>query len=383
MNKICIVAHYAYGAMRGGASGHVGGVERQTTMLASWLSRHGYDVSLLTWDEGQADGSILDGVRIIKMCRRDDGIPGLRFFFPRWTSLIRALKRSDADVYYQNCAEYVTGQVAWWCRLNRRHFVYSVASDPDCDPELPALRTFRERTLYRYGLLHADQVIVQTHNQQQMLRDGFGVESRVLPMPCPGPEGQEYKPPVAPTPNAARVLWVGRIVPLKRPEWLIQLADLLPQITFDLVGGSDTDRHFSESIFEMARLRKNIVVHGAVSRDHITSLYRQASLMCCTSVYEGFPNTFLEAWSHGVPVISTIDPDGIITRRELGGIAQTVDEFKVRIQSLVNDPRLWRSSSESAREYYLQNHCLSAAMSRFRDVFDLFKPVHENVEDSK
>jgi glycosyltransferase involved in cell wall biosynthesis len=363
--------------MSGGASGHVGGVERQTTMLATWLSRHGYDVTLLTWDEGQPDELILDGVRVIKMCRRDDGLPGLRFFHPRWTSLVKALRRSDADIYYQNCAEYVTGQVAWWCRMSKRRFVYSVASDPDCDPRLPAMRTLRERVLYRYGLRHADRVIVQTQNQQRMLRDGFGVASSVLPMPCPGPEGAEYLPPTAPTPDTARVLWVGRIVPLKRPEWLIALADSLPQITFELVGGPDTDRLFSESIFDQARRRRNIVVHGAVSRDRIADLYRQASLMCCTSVYEGFPNTFLEAWSHGVPVISTIDPDGIIAAREVGGIAHTVEEFVSHIQRLAGDPASWRRNSENARQYYLQNHSLNVAMSRFRNVFDELKPVDQ------
>jgi len=377
MNRICIVAHYAFGAMSGGATGHVGGVERQTTMLAAWLSRHGYDVSLLTWDEGQPEELIIDGVRIIKMCRRDEGIPGLRFFYPRWTSLVRALQRADADVYYQNCAEYVTGQVAIWCRMSKRRFVYSVASDPDSDPALPAMKTLRERILYRYGLRHADRVIVQTQKQQRMLHDGFGVVSSVLPMPCPGPEEPEYKPPVAPTPRAAHVLWVGRIVPLKRPEWLIMLADMLPQITFDLVGGPDTDRQFSGSIFDQARQRRNIVVHGAVSRDSIANLYRQASLMCCTSEYEGFPNTFLEAWSHGVPVISTVDPDGIIKAREVGGLAHTVEEFKSRIQKLVDDPALWRRSSENARGYFLQNHSLNVAMSRFRNVFDELKPVND------
>lgn len=376
MNRICIVAHFAFGAMSGGASGHVGGVERQTTMLASWLSRNGYDVSLLTWDEGQDDGLILDGVRIIKMCRRDDGIPGLRFFYPRWTSLIRALKQADADVYYQNCAEYVTGQVAIWCRMHKRRFVYSVASDPDCDPELPAMKTLRERILYRYGLRHADRVIVQTRKQQRMLQDGFGIVSNVLPMPCPGPVGSEYKPPLEPTPHAARVLWVGRIVPLKRPDWLIKLADLLPQVTFDLVGGPDTDRPFCESILDQARRRKNIVVHGAVSRDRIANLYRQATMMCCTSEYEGFPNTFLEAWSHGVPVISTVDPDGVISAGKMGDLAHSIDEFRSRIQKLVDDPALWRRCSENARTYYLQNNSLNVAMSRFRKVFDELEPVN-------
>ena len=132
--SICLVAHFAYGVLSGGQCGHIGGVERQTALLARWLAARGYDVSILTWDEGQPNDVNTDGIRVIKMCRRSAGIAGLRFFLPRWTSLNSAMRRADADLYYQNCAEYVTGQVALWCRHNRRKFVYSVANDPDVDP---------------------------------------------------------------------------------------------------------------------------------------------------------------------------------------------------------------------------------------------------------
>ena len=70
--------------------------------MAKWLAGRGCKVSMLTWDEGQADGEIIDGVKVFKLCRKDDGIKGLRFFWPRWTSLNVAMKRADADIYYQN-----------------------------------------------------------------------------------------------------------------------------------------------------------------------------------------------------------------------------------------------------------------------------------------
>src|SRR3990170_4082161 len=85
--KICIVSHQAFGALSGGTRGHVGGVEWQTSLLAKWLAGRDYRVSLVTWDEGQPPGLEVEGVRVYKLCRRDEGIPGLRFFYPRWTSL--------------------------------------------------------------------------------------------------------------------------------------------------------------------------------------------------------------------------------------------------------------------------------------------------------
>lgn len=149
--RICVVSHFAYGAMTGGSNGHIGGVERQTSLLACWLAARGHDVSLVTWDEGQEEATEIDGVRVLKLCRREDGFAGIRFLHPRWTSLLRALRRANADVYYQNCGECVTGQVALWCRQRGVGFVFSAAANADCDKYLPHLPAIRERMLHRLG----------------------------------------------------------------------------------------------------------------------------------------------------------------------------------------------------------------------------------------
>jgi hypothetical protein len=72
--RVCFVPHFAYGAIAGGDSGHIGGVEKQTSLMARWLAKQGDQVSMLTWGEGQQTGSELDGVRVFKVCRQDAGI---------------------------------------------------------------------------------------------------------------------------------------------------------------------------------------------------------------------------------------------------------------------------------------------------------------------
>ena len=366
--SICFVAHNAYGEISGSrSSGHIGGIERQMTLMARWFAAHGYRVSMLTWDEGQADGIEIDGVRVFKMCARDAGIKGLRFFYPKWTSLIRAMRRADADVYYQNCGEYVTGQVALWCRRNGRKFIYSVANDPDCDPRLPEMHTIRERILYRYGLTHADTVIVQTQRQQAMLQEGFGIESIVVPMPCPAPTNQGRLITRLHENDSGGILWIGRIAKQKRPDRLLEIARALPELRFDLVGPL-REGSYSRQIIEEARQIKNVVVHGAVSRNRVDEFYRQSSILCCTSDYEGFPNTFLEAWSHGLPIVSTFDPDNVIVKHGLGVVAEDVAGLINGIRMLVSSPEMWNSASKNARRYYLENHTLEAVMPKFERI---------------
>jgi glycosyltransferase involved in cell wall biosynthesis len=366
--RICVVSHFAYGALRGGEGGHVGGVERQTSLVARWLAQRGHRVTLVTWDEGQPEGIAFDGVRVLKLCRRDAGLPGLRFVHPRWTSLTAALRRADADVYYQNCAEYVTGQVALWAGRRGRRFVFSAASDLDCDPRLPGLPALRERVLYRYGLRHADRRIVQTRAQQRMLHEGFGLAADVLPMPCPGPSKGEYVPPCFPE-RGARVLWVATSLwQAKRPDRVLDLAEACPDLSFDLVGppgdGAEAGR-----ILERARSLTNVTWHGRLTRDRLADLYRQSACLCCTSDYEGFPNTFLEAWSHGLPVVSTIDPDGLIASRFLGVSASGVAGLAKGIRDLFRSPERWRGASDRARRYYEENHTPEAACLRLEQVF--------------
>lgn len=367
MARICIVAHFAFGAMKGG-DGHGGGVERQTSIVARWLSEKGHKVSMVTWDDGQEDGSFIDGVQMLKLCRRNDGLPGLRFFFPRWTSLNQALCRADAELYYQNCGEYVTGQIAWWCRRHGRRFVYSVASDPDCDPRLPEMRTLRERILYRYGLTHSDRIVVQTRKQQRMLKEGFGLEATPLPMPCPGPTETEYNIPSDNGSEPFRVAWVGRVAPVKRLEVLLDVAERLPDVRFEVAGQSDASESYTRPLFERARAMQNVTLHGHVGRDRMPGYFRAASILCCTSDYEGFPNTFLEAWSYGLPIVSTVDPDNLITERGLGVYSANSQQAVQAILRFKQDHELRKSMSANARNYYLEYHAPDQAMPRFEGV---------------
>jgi len=361
--RIAIVAHLAWGAMSGGSRGHVGGVERQTTLLARWLASRGHDVSLLTWDEGQADGVRVDGVRVLALCRRDAGIPGLRFFHPRWTSLRAALARSEADVLYHNCAEYVTGQVALWARGHGRRFVYSVASDMDCDPALPDLGSLRERLLYRYGLKRADRVVVQTLAQARMLERGFDRPSVHIPMPCAGPATLVPRG----LPEAPRVLWVGRITEVKRPDRLLEVAGACPEVHFDLVGPGDDP--YAAHIRERAAGMDNVAVHPPAAREEIGRYYERGALLLCTSDREGFPNTFLEAWSHGLPVVSTVDPDGLIAGRGLGAVGGDVGTLASALRDLLSASERWRAASAAARRYWKENHDAEVVLARFERLF--------------
>jgi len=367
--RICFVAHNAYGALAGVDTGHIGGIERQQSLMAKSLAKRGYHITMLTWDEGQDDGIDVDGVRVFKMCRKEAGLKGLRFLYPKWTSLCRAMRRANADIYYYNCGDLGLGQIAMWCRRHRRKCVYSVASDPACDRRLPALKPLRERVLYRYGLKHSDAVIVQTRRQQQMLREGFGIEPTIIPMPCEAPGNNDDILPERTLEESPHVLWVGRISEEKRFAWLLDVAERCPQITFHVAGASNNDSDYALAQMERAAGIPNVKMHGRVPHSEIAKYYRRSSVLCCTSAYEGFPNSFLEAWSLGIPVISTFDPDGVIVINGLGFTAADVDGIVARLREITESPATWLKASTAAKRYYQENHTIEVCLPKFERLF--------------
>jgi glycosyltransferase involved in cell wall biosynthesis len=362
--NVCIVAHMAFGALAG-SRGHLGGVEFQTSLLARWLAERGHRVCMITWNEGQTDEQAVDGIRVITACRQDEGWPIARFVHPRWTSLVAALRRADADLYYHNCADCVTGQVALWCRARARRFVYSVASNADCEPRLPLLTTARDKVLFVAGLRRADRIVAQTDVQRRMLRENFGLDAAVIPLPTPDRSAAAGSRAVGPP--GRRVAWIGRLCAVKRPDLLLDLAERCPDHAFDLVGPEDGTA-YARRIVDRARGVANVTVHGPVSRDRAGALLDAAACLVCTSEIEGFPNTFLEAWSRRVPVVSTFDPDGVIARHGLGVSADPAG-LPAAVAEMTGSRSLWLEASERARRYYLAHHTIDSVMPRFESLF--------------
>ncbi len=366
--RVCFIAHNGYGALAEVDDGHAGGVERQLAMMARWTASQGIPTAMITWDNGNPDGAPVNGVEVFNLCKRDAGLPLVRFVYPRWFSLNAALRRADADVYYYNKGDGGLGQVVAWCRRAGKRCVYSVASTPDCDPRLPALPPMREKILYRYGLRRVDQIVCQTREQQRMLVDGFGRTSLTLPMPCDYPPGQAGRT----LPASPRVLWVGRFRIEKRLEWLLDLADRFPQVVFDVVGGMNRGadyQRYAADVAARAERTANVVLHGRVTPEQLRPLYRDAALLCCTSIYEGFPNTFLEGWSQGTPTLSTYDPDGILEREGAGWLVRSVDGLAEVLRRVLENPAEWGDASARAHRYYVDNHLLDACMQRFVAIF--------------
>jgi glycosyltransferase involved in cell wall biosynthesis len=347
-----------------------GGAELQQALLAKALARRGISVSMIVADWGQADGATWHGVRTWKAYRPEEGIPLIRFLHPRWTKLTRALERADADIYYTSCAGAQLAQVVRFAHRRGRKVVFRIASNSDCNPRELLVRYGRDRLLYRYGLARADLVLAQTAEQQQALERNFGRDSRIAPSLIePAERCRSFDE------RDIDALWVGHIRSFKRPDVLLEMARRLPQIRFHMVGGRMPG---SERLFDATRREAealaNVTFHGAVPYREVRALYERARLFIGTSDIEGFPNTYLQAWSHGTPVVGFLDPDGLLERHAMGRTVRTAGEMCRVIATLSHDRAEWAQASARARDY-MEGHCEEgnmlapylAALTEFRN----------------
>lgn len=336
--KICLVSLNALPALSAQHQyQNIGGAEVHSAQLAVSLTKLGHEVNMVVGDFDQPDGTVYFGVRTLKTFKRTAGLPLVRYVHPRWTSIWSAISRADAEVYYYTCAGMILGMLAIYCRINKRRLVFRAASDSDCDPHSVLTKYWRDRWLYGFGLKRTDTVLVQSATQQSAMQSNYGVASTIVP--------GLVERPLDRSGVAAKdidVLWVANMRQLKRPDRLLELARILPQYKFHIVGGAiPGEEKFYDSVEANARKVSNVTFHGRVPYFEIGQLFDRAHLLTNTSEIEGFPNTFLQAWVRGIPVVTMFDPDGVVSKEALGSAHATVADMASGLESLLNSKEMY------------------------------------------
>jgi glycosyltransferase involved in cell wall biosynthesis len=370
--KICIVGLDSYGMLSGeGEPRYIGGEAIQHVLPARAWRDLGHDVSMIVHDDGQGALRVHEGIKAIAAQTRHGGIPGLRFFHPRASKLFSALMAADADIYYQSPAGAPTGFTGWYARSAGRKFIFRVASDSDCEREHGRLQFWRDRKLYNFGLRRAHLVAAQTVYQQQMLRDNHGIESHVINMMVETPRLSGAG--VAPTKDID-VLWVSNFRSLKRPELALELARQLPQVKFTLAGGPmpGGQTYYDDMLAAAARL-PNVTMAGAVRYRDTGALFDRAKIFLNTSSIEGFPNTFLQSWIRGLPVVTFFDPDGLVQRTPLGRVAASLDDMREAIRGLLEMEVDRQMLGRRARDFALREYT-SGVAARYLELLEQKAP---------
>ncbi|MDA2909447.1 glycosyltransferase family 4 protein [Nitrospiraceae bacterium AH_259_D15_M11_P09] len=368
--RVCFISPLGYGLYRP-ESGHAfGGAEVQFFLLACALSSdQEFEVSVLTTVETQPGTERYGSLEVIKrqglgrLAGHREGtcwneVKALRGYLSAFLDMQALLRTIGADVYLHAGAGVEVGAYALICRLLRRRFIYVVASSVDLTHPNGKVKG-PLRWLYSVGLRLADAVICRSSEQQAWLLDRYGLQGVLIrtghPIPTPLVRARGCE-------DTSSILWVGRIHPLKQPEMFLDLAERVPKEHFVMIVMPDD---VQEALWRRIQQRgvrlSNVTVYERIPWNEVSTHLGRAKLLVNTSTYEGFPNTFVQAALHGIPILSwAVDPDSVLSREGIGICARgSFDSLVASTRQMCASPDLQGQVGKRAQDYARRYHDLN------------------------
>jgi glycosyltransferase involved in cell wall biosynthesis len=225
--------------------------------------------------------------------------------------------------------------------------VFRVAHDNDCRPQQLLIAFARDRKLYEYGLRRADVILAQSLRQQEDLRTYYGMDSMMAAMFVESPSRV--------LPFAERdidILWVNNLAEFKRPDLVVDLARRLPDRRIVMIGGTQAGaEHLYRMVSDAAAECANLEFLGPVPYHEVNDYYARARLFVNTSDSEGFPNSYLQSWVRGTPLVAFFDPDGVVARERLGVVPADLAGMAEAVERLLGDETEWRTIGHRAMDF--------------------------------
>jgi len=152
------------------------------------------------------------------------------------------------------------------------------------------------------------------------------------------------------------ILYLGRLVPEKRPELLIEAFSNLKPAGWKLalVGGVSDTSEFTSQLKDMAAGNPDIVFTGELQGPHLAEMVRGAGLFVLPSDLEGLPLAMLEAMQEGIPVLaSDIPPHRQLVGQDRGLLFRA-GEVNSCVQGLnwaIQHPQQIKTMAENAQTH--------------------------------
>jgi len=151
--------------------------------------------------------------------------------------------------------------------------------------------------------------------------------------------------------NNFTVINVGRLEKEKGSFVMLEIASVLRDVNFKIVGGGSQRKNLMRIIKE--KKLTNVTILGGIPYDEMDKVYNTADVFVLPSFSEGLPITMLEAMASELPVIvSNVGDVAKILKGENGGFVVSpgnVDEIVSKIKLLKNDEKLRKSLGKKGR----------------------------------
>lgn len=351
--KLCIIGSPHWAAVMGGA-------EYQEKLLVEKLkSRRNLQIYFIT-SRINID-HIPEGYNIILLDVHKE-LNKYASFFGTF-KLLRILREIKPNVIYQRGGSALIGAAAFYSKRFNCNLIWHLASDSDVEYKIKSslLHAHRliDQTLFNYGSRKAKHIIVQTNYQKRVVRSmNYKAEIHFLKNFHPFPVEN------APKQKKNQIIWVANFKMVKQPEVFINLSSHLYKKKLDvkciMIGSPATDRNGYQQLLEKKiNDTPNLFWLNKQPIEIVNKYINESKLFVNTSKFEGFPNTYIQAWMRETPVVTiTCDPDNLISVLGLGMRSGNFEKLVEDVINLLYDNELRTTMGKQAKKYAFKYHSL-------------------------
>ncbi|MFZ5986945.1 MAG: glycosyltransferase family 4 protein [Bacillota bacterium] len=373
--RICFLTFLAYPLFNHDVNSIFGGAEIDLYNMANKLAENDrYEITFVVGDYGQNIEELHNGIRVRKFKYFNlDTFKKVRHKFKRQIVMWKELFNLDADVYITEASSELLGWMALISKkIKGKKIIFRLAHDLDTDFVDTRSKSFKLYYLYKTGIYNSDFIISQTKRQQKMLKENLNLDSTIIKNGFFINENIDFS-------MKDYILWVARAEEWKRPWLFVELARRMPEEKFVMVmpGKSSTKDRILEEVSQL----ENLEFIDFVPFYRIQEYYDRAKLFVNTSLYEGFPNAFVQACLGKTPILSfSVNPDNFINENNLGVVCDDSLDRAVDFITELKEGKL-EFYGQNAFSYVKRNHDIAKISAIYEDIINSL--VKEEVAGEK
>ncbi len=358
---------------------HIGGVESHVQTLSEKLVGNGHDVTVYTSNFGHLkEREVFRGIEVIRVKQTRE-----LFYTPITPGLKKVMAKEKYDVVHAHTPPPLSAYYAARAvKKSKTPFVVTY----HCDLQLPGIigslaTAVYKVTLGRYTFKQTHRIIVHTKTYGATSRILWSFDVSVIPSAV-NPErfGENIDSHSVIARHGLEdkklVLFVGRIVPHKGLDYLIDSAEFTPpEICYLIVGRGDYLSTLRRKAKEKG-LEKRIFFTGKVPSKSLPSYYAASDVFVLPSIsrLEAFGLVVLEAMASAKPVIISNIPGvtELITDGEEGLHVEPMNarDLADKIKQILSDEDLRKKMGQTGRKKVEREFSWDKVTSQIEQVYE-------------
>lgn len=368
--RIAMIGHKRYGSREGG-------VEVVVTELARRMAALGHEVTcydrsgadVMTGDAADCRERMVDGVRIVPVKTIDK--KGLAALSSSYFATKAAIKDRPDVIHYHAEGPCVPLPLA------RRAGIRTVATIHGLDWQRAKWGRLAS-TYIKMGesaaATKADGLVVLSKSAQSYFEDAYGRTATFIP------NGIEPKQPRPVNQikdkwgldEGSYLLYLGRLVPEKRPELLIEaFKGLDTEKSLVIAGGGSDTSEYEASLRVASQGEPRVLFTGFVNGEPLEELYSNCYAYVLPSDVEGMPMSLLEAMAYGRCCVTSDIPECADVLAGNGATFEkgSADSLQSALQGLLADAECTAALGAAARSHVEKTYNWDSVVERTLELY--------------